>query len=259
MGPEETASAQVFAGEYNRSRVPLPPGGGSSGVLTITGLGVQRLLVVGALLEKQYHRERLAGARIADPTGAFELFLEPGSDAAASGLEEMETPCFTAMYGTARLFRCGRDTKPVVIPLVIAPAGREERDSWVRRTASLTIRRIEEVRDVLRYGQGTPGAVAAVKHYNPSRDALREIALLVRQALDSLEVRRGETEVAGDRKERVLRMLASFAEGEPVRVEELLGRAEAEGLGRAEAEAAIFALLAEGECYSPRKGWIRRV
>ncbi|MDH7593378.1 MAG: hypothetical protein QHG99_03355 [Methanomicrobiales archaeon] len=251
--------AQLFAGEFALSRAAFAPvQEGVAAVLTPTGLALGGLVIVGVLLEKLDGRRGLVGARVADATGAFEVVLSDREGAVREELDPLTPPLFVALSGRARLFRGGERGRPVVIPSRVCAVERSVRDSWVLRTAELTIGRIEALRDALLHGNGAPAVMEAIRQYHSSPAVLGELAAMVRHALDQVGNASGPRVATGRQpKETLLELLHGAGGREAIPVREVLARAQGLGLSREEAGKALMELLEEGECYAPRDGYIK--
>ena len=247
------AAQRVFAGELNRS-TRFQERKGEMSLLIPTGVWCTRVVMVGALTEVQVQGKRVRRARIADPTGVVDL-LPPRSGPAAEALAHCEPPVFVAIIGTVRQFG-GRDQSRVAIePDHISVQGRDVRDSWVLYTAEQTLQRMERMKRALAGGEEDPGLQAAIQVYGTTMDDLRALANQVRSALET--VKEDPSEPAPIDPREVLLSLLAPAGTAPMAVEEIYRAAAARGIGQEVARAVLQELLAEGECYSPRNGYIR--
>lgn len=248
----EEAATHLFAGELNRShRFEPGPDGGEAALLTLAGACCTRLVIVGALTEVQVQGERVRRARVADPTGVVDL-LPPRHGPAADVLLPLEPPVFVAVTGTVRRF--GRNGVAIE-PDHVSVVGREVRDTWVLFAAERTLQRMERMKQALIEGAEDPVLQRAIQAYGTTMDDLRALARQVRSALET--VREGALDRVPTNPRDVLLSLLAPSGRDPMAVEEIYQAAAAHGIGQEAARACLQELLAEGECYSPRNGFIR--
>lgn len=207
---------------------------GDDRFLSPTGARGRRVFFTGALTAVRASGASVV-ARVADPTGTVTVAAGWRGEAASS-LRAIEPPAFVAVSGTLSVFA----GEVVLVPEAAVRVERPVRDLWVLRTADLTLGRIE----ALAAADGDPEVVAGM-------------ALMVRTALSSVPA-----ESTGGTTLDARSLLVSLLEGSPGRrssTEDLFAGAEARGVGRATAEAALDALLEEGECYTPSAGQVRLI
>ncbi len=248
------AARRVFAAEFNRSTLRLesdPPL-----VVTPGGLACRRLYIVGALVEVQGRRGGVMHARIADPSGGFSLEAGWQQPEVEAVLETLPIPGFVAVTATAHLFQKGSRCRVRVRPETIWASDRAARDAWVLRTAEITLERLERLLAATRGGgPAEPELRAAIDHYGTSEAQLRELGEMVESALLSVREEEPTPEKPPDAREVLLDLLADCTG--PTPIELLIARAGERGCPPGEANAALEALLEEGECYMPRRGLIR--
>jgi RPA family protein len=247
----EGAAERVFSGELNRSFVALERGDPViPEVLTPTGAWCRRIFLVGALTEVTTLGGMVHRARLSDPTGSIDLVLRPNNLPPADVLSTLTPPAFVAVTGSVRLY----GKKVVIQPDMLLPVQRQERDAWVLFTAERTLRRMEVIKATMSGEVADAAAAAALRHYHTSREDLQELAALVRAAVESVSPAEKvipETEV----REAVGKILA----GQPgaVEISWIMERAAELGISGEEVRRCLQALLAEGECYAPRNGFVR--
>jgi len=254
--------ARLFAGELHRTRYRCPGGeesGQTQAVLTPTGLCCRRLFLVGALLEVEGRPGEMMQARVADPTGAFTLKAGRSEAGAAAVLAEITPPAFVAVTGTLLLLAQARSTQCQVVPGGIRTVTREIRDGWVIRTASATVERLEMLAAGLS-GSDVPDTVtAALSTYRLGRPDLAELGLMVQRALESTRSPALQKTAHLDPMETVREVIAARGPRAQVPLEEILSEGAARGLDRDAVLSALAALMEEGDCYMPRKGFYRLV
>lgn len=253
--------ARLFAGELHRTRYRcVEEGSGKEpAVLTPTGLCCRRLFLVGALLEVEGRPGEMLQARVADPTGAFTLKAGRSEAGAAAALAEISPPAFVAVTGTPLLMVQGRTAHCQVVPGGICTVTRQMRDAWVIRTGSATVGRLEMLTAALA-GSDVPDTVtAALREYRLGTQDLADLGLMVRAALESIGPPPPPAGAPPDPVDAVREAMASRGPKAQVPLEEILADGAARGLDRDKVLAALAALMEEGDCYMPRKGFYRLV
>jgi len=223
------AAVRLFAGEMVRTTIF-----DDETFLSPTGARGRRVFFTGALTAVRAGGGRVT-ARVADPTGTGTV-AAPWRGEAAAALRSIEPPAFVAVSGALAV----SGGEVVLVPEAVARVERPVRDLWVLRTADLTLRRIE----ALAAADGDPEEIAGM-------------AQMVRAALSSVP-----EESAGGETQDARALLISLLEECPGRrtaEEDLFARAGERGVGRAAAEAALDALLEEGECYTPSTGQVKLI
>jgi hypothetical protein len=249
----------LFAGELNRSDLVLAPGeGGHPLLLTPTGLSLRRLTIVGALTEVEGKAGDFVHARVADPTGAFTLSSGWHRPEVTGALVRIEPPAFIAVTASLLLPSRGPPSRMVLLPEAVSEADRCARDTWVITTADRTLGRLEQLSAVLAGTGQDPTLSRAIQHYRITPSFLLELAELISAALASVTVPSGVRPGAPreDPKALVLAFL-SARPAEAIPLETILAELGRKGIGAEAGTRAVQELLAEGECYMPRKGSIR--
>lgn len=250
---------QVFAGEYNASTmtygeqdIPSPPP-----ILTPGGAICKNLFCAGALLERQGRKGEPMYARLADPTGAFTLFVDHTNTAVAGNLESMDIPCFATVVGEPRISGAGGEGEYSVRVREIREVDRFVRDAWVLRTADLTLRRIEDIYAALQREWNDARMEALITHYHLDVPRLRSIALLVKDAIRS--VGSGESEVPKERDPAslILAIIREHGGKSGISLDEITKRAARHGMNAHEVGKAVEALLRDDECYQPARGVLK--
>ncbi|QYZ78470.1 hypothetical protein E2N92_03010 [Methanofollis formosanus] len=241
-------AVRLFAGELARTRFFE---GGT--FLSPTGACGRRVFFAGALTAVWTGEGRVC-ARVADPTGTLLLSAGWRESEAAAALQAMEVPAFVAVTGRPVPDEGG----PSLVPETVVLAARQVRDTWVLRTADLTLSRAEAVLAVLSDEGADPDALAAVERYALTPDVLAELLQMVKDALESVHEGDGTGAAPLDARALVISLLEE-APGRRAAEADLVAAAGERGIGQAEAEAAIEALMAEGECYMPSTGQVRLI
>ncbi|AKB14305.1 hypothetical protein SAMN02910340_01848 [Methanosarcina thermophila] len=151
-------------------------------ILTPTGAKVNRIFLVGTLIEKEdigTDSEYWRG-RISDPTGSFLVYAGQYQPEAAQFLSECEPPAFVAVVGkTSTYITDDGNILTSIRPESIQQVDELTRDLWVLDTAKQTLERIKAVE-----AEEDPDAKLAKEHYLTNTDSYRA---MVRKALESLK------------------------------------------------------------------------
>ncbi len=239
-------TARLFAAELAR----MKPDAVVNGLpVSPTGASCPRIFSVGLLTAAEKagagHRGRLS-----DLTGELHIATSAREPSAALFLVNAETPVLVAV--TARWTPEGWRGEEIHNSTEAA------RNRWVVETAGRTLDRVERMRRFLASrGRGFPEAEAHL---------LRAAALgyrLTPAALDEVEEEAAAAirVVAGgpDPERTLIELLGRPGSEKGLAREGLLQEAVRAGIARGVAERALDSLLAEGRCFEPRAGTVRRV
>ncbi len=184
---------RVFAYELNRStyRFPREDEKSPTYVLTPLGVRVNRIFLVGALLDKEEIKpdSGIWRIRVSDPTSAVYGYIGRFQPDALESLMEIDVPELVAIVGKVRTFEVGARIFVSIRPEYIAPVESEVRDYWVYETAKHTIERIKAMER-----KEDEDVKLAWQIYSPN---LNEYRAVVKQALLTLKegvVAEGEEE-----------------------------------------------------------------
>ncbi len=229
-------------------------------VVTPGGAWCRRLFIVGALTARR-GSEDLIQARVADPTGTFQVSVDWQNPAALETLGYIEPPAFVAITGQAALVGSGSRAATAVELEAVNVVDRTVRDVWVLTTAEVTLDRLERMRAALKEDPGDGGAVAtAIRLYGTGEREIQEMARMVRVALASVlpdTALEDIAPIAG--RDRLLTALREGRGEQGVPLEDAVALGVRAGLAAPDARAAIEELLAEGECYQPTPGMLRLI
>lgn len=247
---------RVFAQDFSAARHTADAGDGRNGSYVVTpgAAWCRRLFIVGALTEKRGSGDVMQ-ARLADPTGAFQVSVDWQSPDAVEILGYIEPPAFVAVTGRAMLTGTGERACATVEAEAIGVVNRTVRDLWVLSAAGATLDRLEALRD-----GGDERIEAARRLYGTTDEDIRGMAAMVRTALATVRPDIAVGEIAP----LVARDLQLFAlEGEGgargIGFEDAVAAGVRSGLSAREARAALEELLAAGECYQPASGMIKLI
>jgi hypothetical protein len=252
----------LFAGEFNRSDLVAPPDGpeGRPSLLTPTGLSLRRLTIVGAVTEVEGKGGDFVHARVADPTGAFTLSSGWHRPEVTGALAKIEPPAFVAVTASPQLQSRSPASRVVLLPEAISVVDRLARDTWVIMTADMTLARLERLSAALAGKGQEPVLDTVIAHYRITPTILMELTDMIATALGSVSGGAAEKRMADGReaKEVILAFLGTRPR-EAIPLETILGELGRHGIGTEAGTRAVNELLAEGECYMPRKGQVRLV
>lgn len=250
---------RVFARHYNES-VDLAGEHGVStqpSFLTPCGAVCTHLYCAGALLERYGRKGEPIRARLADPTGVFELYIDRTNTIAAETLESFELPCFASVTGEVMnggqwgIGRCAIRVGGV------REIDRQVRDTWVLRTADLTLKRLERIREeiISQRHDALTESLVALHHIDIPR--LMSMASLVKEALSVVDT--GQTAKAGEWNPAavILGIIREDGGKAGITMEEVARKAARHGMSSSEVEKVVLSLLQEDECYQPSRGVLK--
>jgi RPA family protein len=150
-------------------------------VLTPTGAKVNRIFIVGTLIEKEdigTDSEYWRG-RVSDPTGTFTIYAGQYHPEASQFLSNCEVPVFVSIVGKTSTYT----TDDGNVLTSIRPENIEEvdemtRDLWILDTAKQTLDRLNEIE-----AGKEPNSKLAKEHYSTDIDHYR---FMVKKAIESI-------------------------------------------------------------------------
>lgn len=183
-GYSREVARRLFAQEFRESNLSFKDGDDQYApqyLLTPTGAKVNRIFIVGTLIEKEdigTDSEYWRG-RVTDPTGSFLIYAGQYQPEAAQVLAECETPAFVAVVGKPSTYTTNEgDVLTSVRPESLHIVDGQTRDMWVIETAKCTLDRIKELNGP------SPNAQRAKEYYDPDT---KHYSSMVSQALKSLK------------------------------------------------------------------------
>lgn len=245
-------AGRIFARELGQSRLPLP--GPEGGVLSPTNLACTRIFVAGALVELVRKGPDLWIGRVADPSGVFRFRTIKPDSLLKIALEAQETPSFVTM--TCQVLAGAGDPpgEPVLVLLDIRAADRAARDTWVMRTAELTIGRLSRMKEAATPGcTGHPGA-APVANAGPGDAVWEAMAAMVSESLAAIEKSTSGRISDQDVHDRILAYIREHAGSCGISLEAISAAAGEWGIDATRVRDAMKALAEEDECYQPSVG-----
>jgi RPA family protein len=150
-------------------------------VLTPTGAKVNRIFLVGTLIEKddigtdsEYWR-----GRVSDPTGSFTIYAGQYHPEAAQFLSNCELPILVSVVGKTSTYTTDDGNVLTSIrPEYIEEVDEATRDLWIMDTAKQTLERIKEIE-----AGKDPNSKLAKEHYSTDTDHYRS---MVKKAIESI-------------------------------------------------------------------------
>ena len=250
-------AVRIFAGELNRSTMTVPGEDGSAAwVVSPSGAVCREVFLAGALVEVNEQGGMLS-ARVADPTGGFDLACSANAPAIAGVIRQIPLPSFVSVAGRTQLFRRDGSTAVTVRPELVQVIHRRTRDGWIVTTASATLERLEEMHRALA-GSGTDPRSARVRtHYGVIERDLDELAQMAVTALSTVRQAAGPSAPQADPRELILGFIRAAPGPKGVAVQDIIDMAGGQGISREGALAAVESLIVEDECYQPQKGFVR--
>ncbi len=252
-------AVRLFAGEFSRSDLAVPGEDEKSAawVVSPTGAYCRQVFLAGALVEVQEQGDMLF-ARLADPTGGFDLVCGGNNTAIAESIRKIHLPSFISVSGRARLYR--KEGRPVLTirPDQVQIIDRLIRDQWIITTANATLARLELMHHAMK-GTCTEERVRqAYQHYSPTLRDLTGLADMVAGALATVRPPQ-ETDgpMQADTLEIIMECIRIASGPRGISVEEILEMAQMRAVSREAALAAIEKLIVDDECYQPQKGFVK--
>lgn len=251
-------TARVFAGEYCSSTLSVQDDdpGNPAWVVTCGGAWCRFMFLSGALTEVA-ERGDMVYTRIADPTGVFDLVIGGRNTALAETFCKLPVPSFVTVTGRAQMF-----LKKGVVELSVRPdnvlvVNRLVRDQWVLATAKSTLERLHRMNFALQGRCEDERILAAVRHYSITKTRIRELALMVEGAVQTVHPPGPEAPAQPDIRTLVMEFITAESGPRGIAVEEIINQAALRGVMQETVLAAIESLIIDDECYQPRKGFVK--
>jgi uncharacterized protein len=251
-------AVRFFAGEFCQSTLSVPGEDAKSPawVVTPSGAYCRQVFIAGALTEVHEDGD-MVYARLADPTGGFDLVCGGRTTPVAAMLQKIPQPSFISVSGRVQMYRKGNDVARSVRPEHIRLIDRGARDQWVLVTAEATLRRLAIARLALR-GECTDERVAvAVRHYMMTPERLLDLAAMVEGAVMNVKPRETVPAEGPDVRALILDLLKAQGGPRGMAVQEIIDTLAANGVFQDVILTTIEALIVDDECYQPQKGFIR--
>jgi RPA family protein len=251
-------AVRLFAGEFSQATLTVPDGDdrNAAWVVTPSGAYCRQVFLAGALTEVHEDGD-MVYARLADPTGGFDLSCGGRSSPVAESVRKIPLPSFVSVSGRAQSWKKGGAIILSVRPEHVRPIDRLTRDLWVLKTAEETLRRLGAAALALNGKSPDERVASAVRHYAMTPAGLGDLAAMVEGAV--MNVKPAESVPANQPDVRGLIMDLLSSKGGPrgMAVQEIIDTLAADGVFQDVVLSTIEALIVEDECYQPQKGFIR--
>jgi hypothetical protein len=251
-------AVRVFAGEFNRSTLTVqkPGSGGPPFVVTPGGLWCHLMYLNGALTEVSENGDMLR-CRISDPTGVFEVVIAGVRTELFNMARKIPVPSFVAIVGMAQMYQKRDMYFLSVRPESIQIVDRTARDTWVVRTADMTLDRLERLATAMRRQTLDPQSLAVIEHYRTTAEKVQELILMVESALSSVPMLVAPAQTSQNPGELILAIIKEHQGPRGIAVEEVVAFAGLQGVPADTATEVIRDLILQDECYQPQKGIIK--
>lgn len=252
-------AVRFFAGEFSQSSLSVPGEDETSAswIVLPSGGYCRNVFIAGALVEVREQGDMLF-ARLADPTGGFDLVCGGNNTALAESFRQIPVPSFITVSGRAQLYRKEGKSVRTIRPDQVRIIDRRIRDQWVITTAIATLARLRLVHQALK-GFGSDNRILqACSYYSLTFKDLREMAGIVAGALTSVRpLNEMEDLVQTELREMIMEYIRTTSGPRGVAVEEILDMARLKAVPPARVLAVIESLIIEDECYQPQKGYVK--
>lgn len=251
-------AVRLFAGEFGQATLAVPDGDdrNAAWVVTPSGAYCRQVFLAGALTEVRENGDMIY-ARLADPTGGFDLSCGGRSSLVGEMIQKIPLPSFVSLTGRAQLYRRGSEVILSIRPEYIRAIDRPTRDQWVLKTASETLHRLETARLSLCEECTDERLTAALRHYAMTSSQLGEIAAMAEAAVGSVKPAEPAAADQPDARGLILDLLKANGGPRGMAVDEIINTLAAQGVFQDAVLTAVEALIVEDECYQPQKGFVR--
>ncbi|HVP93879.1 MAG TPA: hypothetical protein VMS89_01765 [Methanoregulaceae archaeon] len=257
------ALGRVFAGELAKTTLQITGKNHLSPVLvTPGGAAFTGIFLIGALTRINLLAGDFLEVWVADPTGMFLLIPGRQDTVIREALLTMEPPVFIAVSGEVQPLRTKSATAVTIRPVDIRTANRMLRDSWIIRTAEITLERLCRMKSVLNgTNRGETAAsgylLQAIRHYHSDTDQINELETMVRNALVKAGKVRGGEMKAPDPREVILELIRAGSGTKGIALTDLTTLAVQKGIRDDQVLAVVRQLVLEDECYQPGAGIVK--
>ena len=253
-------AVRVFAGEYGGSTLSIQDSATGKPAWVVTpGGALCRLLFLSGALTEVTEIGDMVHARIADPTGVFNLAIGGRNNTLADTFRKLPVPSFVTVVGRAQMYLKNDRALLTVRPDHVLSVNRRVRDQWVLVTAKATLERLHRMNLALQGKETDERILAAVRHYAITKMRLGELAQMAESAVQTVCLVEGEASPQPDMRTQVMALVNAGSGPRGVAVESIIEQAAVNGVSRESVLAAIESLIADDECYQPQKGYIKQL
>jgi len=201
---QREVAQRVFAAEFNQATHTFKEDGDRSPTFVVSPFGakVNRLLAVGVLtaVEPVGQTGDRWRAQVRDPTGRFNVYAGQYEPEATAALMEIKPPAVVAVVGKSRAYTTEEGATYVSVrPETISVVDATEREAWILETATITLARLEALREATKLENATPAMIEDLGVPKPlcdgvsralgayGRPDLVTMATMLRDALENLQ------------------------------------------------------------------------
>jgi len=251
-------AVRLFAGEFNQATLSIPGEDDKSAawVVTPSGARFRQVFLAGALTEVNDDGD-MVYARLADPTGGFDLACGGKLSPVAESIKTILLPSFISVSGRAQIWRKNDRIILSVRPEYVRQIDRATRDQWVLTTAQATLRRLESARAAIRGESPVEMLDIAVRHYGLTPARLEELAAMAEGAVTGVKPAETGTAPQPDARNLIMELLKTNGGPRGMAVQEIIDTLAGEGVFQDIVLKTVESLIVEDECYQPQKGYIR--
>ncbi|MCK9579380.1 MAG: hypothetical protein M0Q92_02885 [Methanoregula sp.] len=251
-------AVRLFAGEFSQATftIPCEDDRSAAWIVTPSGAFVRQVFLAGALTEVHEDGD-MVYARMADPTGGFDLACGGKSSPVADTIRKIPLPSFISLSGRAQLWQNGSRTVLSVRPEYVRLIDRQTRDLWVIKTAHATLHRMETARLTLKGGCLDEQMATALRHYAITPARLDELAAMVEAAVENVKPAETAPNDQPDARNLIIDLLKANGGPRGMAVQEIIDTLAVQGVFQDAVLAAVETLIVEDECYQPQKGFVR--
>lgn len=251
-------AVRIFAAEFSEATLTLPGEDerSPSWIVSPSGAKFRQVFLAGACTEVHEEADLLI-ARLADPTGGFDLICGGRSAPAAEVLRTLPRPSFISVLGRAQVYRRGNEVVRSIRPEHVRAIDRAVRDAWVLGTARDTLERLEMLHAVLSGANSEGPAGAAARHYQLTPARIGHLAAVLEEAVAGVQPAGSSAASQADARALVIDLLKAQPGPRGIAIQEIVDTLGAKGVYSDIAIKAIESLVLEDECYQPQKGYVR--
>ena len=251
-------TARVFAGEYGGSTLSVQDedSGNPAWVVTPGGAWCRFMFLSGALTEVVEIGD-MVHTRIADPTGVFNLMIGGRNTALAETFCKIPVPSFVTVTGRAQMYLKNGEVMLSVRPDNVLVVDRPVRDQWVLATAQSTLRRFFLMNHAIQGTCTDDRILVAFHHYSITKTRLRELAVMVESAVQTVRPPECDTSAPPDGRMLVMELMQAGSGSRGIAVDDIIKQAAMCGVSQEVILAAIESLIIDDECYQPQKGFVK--
>ena len=249
---------RVFAAEYDSSTLSLQGVDSQSPLWVVTpGGGYCRFMFLSGTLTEVSETGDIVNSRIADPTGVFNLVIGGRNTSLAKAFRNLSIPSFVTVTGRSQIYQKDGRFVVSVRPEYVQNVNRQVRDQWVLSTAQSTLGRLFLMNQALQGACTDDHVLAAFHHYSITKSRLRELAVMVEGAVNTVQTVEGELPVQPDVRTVVMDLIRTGSGLKGISVDQIINQATAYGISPESVLATIESLIIDDECYQPLKGFVK--